>query len=500
MNVLIICLIIAFTNAFQPPFNIPRRENRRTIILPPKSPFREVNGFYGLIGPDVQMNNIQTLYDLFTGDGKIQGVFFQPNNNPTFVTHLVRTDKLIYESIHGRFSKHIWMTPLYVLLNKVGILPNVLGLANTALLQVDQRLFALFERDFPYELKLDVENKEIQTVKKVYLPGLSHFSGHSKYVKGVVHTIDYDVLWNRLHYVELDSSFREHSRHSIHTRYIPLIHDFAILSDGKVLIVDAPFVWNINPFVLPPFRIFDAQSNRSNPFISAPEGGILNEIWCKMDKPGRILNFLNEGIFPKDIPVVFDKTRPTYINLYDPQQKRLNQIACQMPPFYWFHVAYTEYQGDDLNIYAPMYDNVNFSSLNLDGKYRQITVRASGQVVIKKNPLLERLNLDFPIRVGNYVVLREVENRAIRGFVVCRELRLIRRIRLPVDRAFCGEPSVVEIGGQPHLLGFSYDANEKGYVSIMSIWGDTYDEIPLIQTVSIGFHSVFTPLEGPEAP
>ena len=467
MNVLIICLIIAFTNAFQPPFNILRRENRNTIILPPSSPFRELNGFYGLIGPDVQMNNIQTLYDLFTGDGKIQGVFFQPNNNPTFVTHLVRTDKLLYESIHGRFSKHIWMTPLYVLLNKVGILPNVLGLANTALLPVDQRLFALFERDFPYELKLDVENKEIQTVKKVYLPGLSHFSGHSKYVKGVVHTIDYDVVWNRLNYVQLDSSFREHSRHSIHTRYIPLIHDFAILSDGKVLIVDAPFVWNIIPFGL---------------------------------QEGRILNFLNEGIFPKDIPVVFDKTRPTYINLYDPQQKRLNQIACQMPPFYWFHVAYTEYQVDDLNIYAPMYDNVNFSSLNLDGKYRQITVRASGQVVIKKNPLLERLNLDFPIRVGNYVVLREIENRAIRGFVVCRELRLIRRIRLPVDRAFCGEPSVVEIGGQPHLLGFSYDANEKGYVSIMSIWGDTYDEIPLRQTVSIGFHSVFTPLEGPEAP
>jgi carotenoid cleavage dioxygenase-like enzyme len=407
------------------------------------------------------MNNIQTLYDLFTGDGKIQGVFFQPNNNPTFVTHLVRTDKLLYESIHGRFSKHIWMTPLYVLLNKVGILPNVLGLANTALLPVGRRLFALFERDFPYELKLDVENKRIQTVKKVYLPGLSHFSGHSKYVKGVVHTIDYDVVWNRLNYVQLDSSFREHSRHSIHTRYIPLIHDFAILSDGKVLIVDAPFVWNINPFVL------------------------------QMDKPGRILNFLNEGIFPKDIPVVFDKTRPTYINLYDPQQKRLNQIVCQMPPFYWFHVAYTEYQGDDLNIYAPMYDNVNFSSLNLDGKYRQITVRASGQVVIKKNPLLERLNLDFPIRVGNYVVLREIENRAIRGFVVCRELRLIRRIRLPVDRAFCGEPSVVEIGGQPYLLGFSYDANEKGYVSIMSIWGDTYDEIPLRQTVSIGFHSLF---------
>jgi len=460
MNVLAIFFILAFTNAFQHPFSIPRRENRQPIIIHPKSSFRELNGFYGLIGPDIQINNVETLYDLFTGDGKIQGVFFQPNDSPTFVTHLVRTDKLLYESIHGRFSKHIWMTPLYVFLNKVGVLPNVLGLANTALLPIGQRLFALFERDFPYELKIDIENNQIQTVKKVCLPGLSHFSGHSKYMNGTIHTIDYDVVWNRLHYVQLDSSFREREKHTIHTHYMPLIHDFAILSDGKVLIIDAPFGWNMNPFFL---------------------------------QSGHILDFLNKGIFPKDIPVVFYKTRPTYINLYDPLEKKVKQIVCKMPPFYWFHVAYTEYQGDSLNIYAPLYDNVDFSSLNLDGKYRQITIHPSGQVVIKKNPLLESLNLDFPIRVGNYVVLREVENRAIHGFVVCKGLQIIRRIRLPVGRAFCGEPSVVHIGGQPHLLGFSYDENQKGYVSLMSIWSDTYDEIPLGQTVSIGFHSVFIP-------
>jgi carotenoid cleavage dioxygenase-like enzyme len=464
MNVLTI-LILVFTIPFHNPFRIPLRETRQPLVVPPKSPFRELNGFYGLIGPNVQINNVQTLYDLFTGDGKIQGVFFQPNDSPTFVTHLVRTDKLLYETIHGRFSKNVWMTPFYVLLNKVGILPNVLGLANTALLPVGQRLFALFERDFPYELKLDIENNRVYTIKKVYLPGLSHFSGHSKFIKGVIHTIDYDVLWNRLHYVQLDPSFREHSKHSIHTHYMPLIHDFAILSDGKVLIVDAPFVWNINPFVL------------------------------QMDKPGHILKFLNEGIFPKDIPVVFDKTRPTYINLYDPLEKRLKQIACPAPAFYWFHLAYTEYQGGELNIYAPMYDNVDFSSLDLNGKYRQITIRGSGKVVIKKNPLLERLNLDFPIRVGNYVVLRQIENRAIRGFVVCRGLRVIRRIRMPLGRAFCGEPAVVDVGGQPHLLGLSYDEKQRGYVSLMSIWGDTYDEIPLRHQVSIGFHSVFIPTQ-----
>jgi len=407
------------------------------------------------------MNDVQTLYELFTGDGKIQGVFFQNQNqqqNNTFVTHLVRTDKLLYESIHGRFSKHIWMTPLYVLLNKIGILPNVLGLANTALLPIGQRLFALFERDFPYELALDLDKHHIRTVKKVLLPGLSHFSGHSKFANDVVHTVDYDVVWNRLHYVRLDARFQEQDRHSIHTRYMPLIHDFGLLPDGKVLLVDAPFVWNIQP----------TKNNR------------------------KVLRFLNNGIFPKDIPVVFDKTRPTYIHLYDPHQKCLKQHVSPHP-FYWFHLAYTEQRGDDLDIYAPLYDDVDFSSLKLDGKYRQITIRASGQVVIKKNPLLEGLNLDFPIRVGGYVVLREVENRAICGFVVCKGLRIIRRLRLPSTRSFCGEPAVVEIQGRPHLIGFSYDENQRGYLSMMSIWADTYDEIPLGHRVSIGFHSVFLP-------
>ena len=41
-----------------------------------------------------------------------------------------------------------------------------------------------------------------------------------------------------------------------------------------------------------PFRIEDAQSNGSNPVISAPERGRLNEKWCK--KSGAKIN---SGLF-----------------------------------------------------------------------------------------------------------------------------------------------------------------------------------------------------------
>ena len=38
---------------------------------------------------------------------------------------------------------------------------------------------------------------------------------------------------------------------------------------------------DLNKNLITPFRIEDAQSNGSNPVISAPERGILNEKWCK---------------------------------------------------------------------------------------------------------------------------------------------------------------------------------------------------------------------------
>jgi carotenoid cleavage dioxygenase-like enzyme len=119
---------------------------------------KQITGFYGLIGPDIDMTSVQSLYELFTGDGIIQGVFLD-KGKITFVKHLVRTDKINYEDLFGKFSKSLFITPLYVALNKVGLIPNVLGLANTALLPIEKKVYALFERDSPYEIKIDFEEK-----------------------------------------------------------------------------------------------------------------------------------------------------------------------------------------------------------------------------------------------------------------------------------------------------------------------------------------------------
>ena len=43
-----------------------------------------------MIGPDVNTSTITTLYDLFTGDGNIQGIFFD-NGELTYTKNFVRT-------------------------------------------------------------------------------------------------------------------------------------------------------------------------------------------------------------------------------------------------------------------------------------------------------------------------------------------------------------------------------------------------------------------------
>jgi hypothetical protein len=84
-----------------------------------QSKIKEINGFYGMIGPDVNIKKIKTLYELFTGDGIIHGIFLE-NGKITQISHKIQTEKLKYESIHGKIINHISLEPLYTILNKIG--------------------------------------------------------------------------------------------------------------------------------------------------------------------------------------------------------------------------------------------------------------------------------------------------------------------------------------------------------------------------------------------
>lgn len=394
-------------------------------------------GFYGLIGPNINTSAVQNLFDLFTGDGIIQGVFIEPDNI-TFVKHIVRTNKWIHENKYGPFLKHPFFMPFYMFAHKLGMLPNIFDLSNTAFLSVKNKTYTLFERDFPYEIK--IENNEITTLRKISVPNSHSLSGHSKYDGSYIQSIDYDVVFKKIKYTRFDENFREHDYKIIKTKYIPLIHDFSLLKNG-ILFMDAPFRWD----------------------------------------------------FSKRLPVTLDNKKMSYIHVLKHNDSNYHKIYSCNESFYIFHYANVlENINGTIEIYAPCYDTVDFSRLDIEGKYRKIVVHPdSNEVFVYKNEIFENMNLDFPMRWKDYVIMREITNHTISGFVVCKNHTFIKKLQMKTNRFFCGEPGIIDHQGSPCLIGLSYDEKQMGYVCILNIFTNEYIEYPLNTTVSIGFHSLF---------
>jgi hypothetical protein len=193
------------------------------------------------------------------------------------------------------------------------------------------------------------------------------------------------------------------------------------------------------------------------------------------------------------IPVSLDPNKRTFIHVLNTKTEKVETYNSS-EGFYIFHYADVIKTNRTIEIYGSKYDTLDFSSLNIQGKYRKIIVNLiSGVVFVLKNPELENMNLDFPLKWKEFVLLRSIENQAINGFVLCRGLDVIKKIQLPNDRYFCGEPSIVEISGSPFLIGFSYDSLEKGYLIMIEVFNEKYIEIQLDKDIklNIGFHSIF---------
>jgi len=179
-----------------------------------KKSFPKISGFYGLIGPNVDRKKTNSFFDLFIGDGIIHGVFID-NGIITPVRHLVETEKILYERKNNhKLSKDFAMMPFYITLNKLNLMPNVMGLSNTAFLDAKvmseankKKLLTTCEMDKPYEIELDYTNKMIKTLSKVNIP-IEHFSAHSKYdpAKKKFHSVDYNPFTNKITYYELDNT------------------------------------------------------------------------------------------------------------------------------------------------------------------------------------------------------------------------------------------------------------------------------------------------------
>lgn len=440
-------------------FNFKKNEYHKKIKLDlpeqQMSIVKKINGFYGLIGPDVKMKDANNIYKLFMGDGIIQGCFFD-NGELTFTRQYVKTDKLLYEEKNGKIPQNNFYHLLFMLLNEVKLLPNILGLANTVIMKIknfsrginnpQNRFYALYERDLPYEINIDFINKQISTIGKVDIYGLKHFSAHSivNDERDMVESIDYDVMKNHFIYHLLNNDLQLYKTINIKTQYMPVIHDF-ISTNYSVIFTDSP------------------------------------------------LTMEHSKMNVNEIPVSLVVGKPTFINVLNKVSSDVSKYQFNNS-FYVFHYAQWEEDDYHISIYAPVYDELELSKIDIHGFYRKIYIhKFTGEVTMEKNPVLEKLNLDFPVKFGeDKVILRNIKDRICDGFVICKGLDIVHKIFLE-NRFACGEHRVFEIEGKPYLISYTFNINnnKEGFITIIDL--DTYKiiEIPLGTELYFGFHSIY---------
>jgi Retinal pigment epithelial membrane protein len=426
--------------------------------------FSGLKGFFGMVGPNIKVKKTTPMFELFKGDGIIQGVFFE-NDTMYPVKHIIRTDKVLYKEKYISRNPSELKTKISNLIhdikiaNRRSLFPNILGSANTALLSVENKTYALFEQDLPYEIKIDFENKNVTTVDKIELTeihnhiGPYRFSGHTKYnsMEKVIHTIDYNIFTRTVTYYKLDTNFTILHMLVKKMDYMPIIHDFYVLETGDVILIDSPFkMW---PFLKKQFH-----------------------------NPRSILHH---------IPLVLRKDLPTNIHILGNTHSKFSTDA----GFYCFHFGQVFETEDTVRICAPLYDEFDFNSLNINGRYREIVIKKDfGSCYLRTSPILETMNLDFPVRCnksGNIILRRIIDGR-IAGFVVCNGLEIERVIDLPDSVSIFGEHCVKEIDGAAHIMAFGKDGSlvlvnmeKDNDVSIMPVFEDG---------VTLGFHSIFIEL------
>lgn len=431
---------------------------------------KKINGFYGLVGPNINMSAVGSLFELFTGDGIVQGVFFD-NGNVTFVKHVIQTEKILFEENMRRFfpmpismpmpfkMSNPLITTLYMILHGMGLVPNMMGVANTALLQTKHKVLALFERDLPYLLNVNFENKTVNTIGKLRPldKSLIHFSGHTKY-RGELETIQYNIFTKKVFYFRMRENLEVIFKTIVKMRYVPIVHDF-YSNNNIIIIADSPIIMNAT------------------------------------------------AMFSMKMPTVLDNKRPTFLNVVN-KETGYTDIYMSKKGFFIFHYSKVIEKTDTIEVYACVYEEMDFMNVSIKGTYCKLVLdRKSKTIDIVRNPVLEYYNLDFPIAIDDKrTILRNIKEQRINGFVLVENLKVKQEL-LFSELSIMGEPAITHVEGVPYLMCFALENNIHSVLLIINMDNFTQIKIPIDfcsdtsnkaihdKNIGIGFHSIFIPRE-----
>lgn len=255
----------------------------------------------------------------------------------------------------------------------------------------------------------------------------------------MIETIDYKVLEKKLCYYQLTEDFKIKLQKNIKMKYYPFIHDF-ISTDKNIILFDFPLFLNYTNF------------------------------------------FYDRNI----LPISLDNKNPTYIYILDKNNNNNYQTYTIDNSIYIFHFA--DYYEDDqfIEIYASIYDKLDFSSFNLDGRYRRIKInKVTKKIDIDKNIELENMNLDFPIKFDNKVILQSSTDE----FVICEKLNIIKKIKIPKGN-INGEHRIIKIDKISYLFCFT-SYKELSSIIMINLINYSIIDIPINENLNIGFHSIY---------
>lgn len=408
-----------------------------------KNIFNNLEGFYGLIGPDYQCNNsTNDISDILNKNGVIHGIFFS-KGKMHFIRKYVKTNKLLYEEKNGEIPINSFTFLLFELFKNINLLPNIFGLANTALLNFNDKLYALHERDLPYELKIDFINKTINTSKKLTIPKLYNFLAHSKVTveknNYFLETIDYSLFNSNVKYCKLDSDFKVIYEMEINKIYTSMVHDFISLNDYLILI-DTPMIINY------------------------------------------------DLIFNSTMPLEFNKKLSTKLHIINKNNN--NHTIIDVDSMFLFHYGNVYENNNEIEFYGCFYDNFDFKTPKYNyGKFRKIIInKNNNNIEIQKNIKLEKYSLDFPIIYKNYTILTNSNNFVNKNFVIVKNFEIYKIINF--NKNINGEASIIEIDNKPYILCFTNKKNIN-YVTFQGIENNYHLSIPIPFNISLGFHSIF---------
>ena len=158
---------------------------------------------------------------------------------------------------------------------------------------------------------------------------------------------------------------------------------------------------------------------------------VIHDFWSNQDK----IIFMDsplvmdiENMLTKSLPVLLDKKQPTFIHVVN-KNTHLVETYRSNDSYYMFHYADMIETPDKIHIYGSLYEELDFSNLNIKGIYREIIInKNTKEVSIIKIRELEKFDLDFPIKFGDKIVFRNIHNKTINGFVIFHKMKVIKEI------------------------------------------------------------------------